>query len=136
MEDETKPADLTKDTYYQSYGLAEDALIAEREYFKSIAKNFSLTAAERAAAVAVAAGINSKLQVLQAKFDAFVAKYEGPGVKPPPQSMLQRSAELSTALAKDLQAAVEGTAVLTIVNDFFKKWTALLQPSQPAPKDS
>ena len=123
---------LKNDAYYQSYGLAEDSLIAEREYFKSVASNFSLTPAERAGAVAVAAGINSKLLVLQAQFDAFVAKYEGPGVNPPSQAMLQRSSDLSAALAKDLKAAVAGTAVLSIVNDFFKKWTSLLQPAAPA----
>lgn len=117
---------LTKDTYYQSYGLAEDTLIAERNYFKSIAANFSLMPAERAEAVAVASGINSKLLALQAQFDAFVAKHEGPGVSPPSQSMLQRSADLSSALAKDLKAEAIGSAVLTIVNEFFTNWKKLL----------
>jgi hypothetical protein len=122
---------ITKDGYFEAYGLAEDTLLAEREYFKSKARNYSLSPAERAGAVAVAAAINSKLMVLQAQYDAFSAQYDGEDVDPPPQKMLQRSADLAAALARDLTSAVQGTAVLDIINDFFKKWTMLLRPSAP-----
>lgn len=117
--------DLTKDAYYESYGLAETTLISEREYFKSSGTNFQLKPSERAAAIAVAASINSKLLILQAQFDVFVAKYEAEGAEPPSQSMLQRSLDLSAQLAKETKNAVKGSASLAIITDFLQKWTAL-----------
>ena len=119
------PNDLTKDTYYESYGLVEAALIAEREYFKSAGTNFQLKPSERAAAIATSATINSKLLVLQSQFSAFVAQHEAAGVQPPSQAMLKRSLKLSAELASELKKAVTGSAVLSIVTNFFQKWTAL-----------
>ena len=119
------PNDLTKDAYYESYGLVEATLIAEREYFKSAGTNFQLKPSARAAAIATSATINSKLLVLQSQFSAFVAQSGAAGVQPPSQAMLQQSLELSAELASELKKAVSGSAVLSIVTNFFQKWTAL-----------
>lgn len=119
------PTHLTKDAYYESYGLVEATLIAEREYFKSAGTNFQLKPSERAAAIAASVNINSKLLVLQSTFSAFEAKYGRTGVQPPSQAMLNRSLKLSAALASDLKKAVTGSAVLGIVRIFFEKWTTL-----------
>lgn len=117
--------DLTKDSYYESFGLAESTLIAEREYFKSAGTNFQLKPSERAAAIATAASINSKLLLLQTQFDVFVAKYEVAAAQPPSQEMLRRSLELSAELAEETKKAIKGSAVLAIVTNFLQKWTAL-----------
>ena len=114
------PNTLTKDAYYESYGL-----VAEREYFKSAGTNFQLKPSERAAAIATSATINSKLLVLQSQFSAFVARYDSAGVQPPSQAMLQQSLKLSAELASELKGAVTGSAVLSIVTNFFQKWTVL-----------
>lgn len=110
-------------SYYESHSLAEDALIAEREYYKSIGRNYSLPPQDRAAAIAVAANINSKLLVLQAQFDSYMNKYH---TTPPSNTILERAAELSQKLAKDLNRALKGDAILKIINTFFGKWTVLL----------
>lgn len=116
---------LTKDDYFLSYQEAKNALIAERNYMKSIASNFGVTPAERAGAVAAAAGITSKMLILDAQFNDYLQKSSGPGVQPPSQTVLQHSAELSKELAQDLHKATQGTAVLQIINKFFTQWNAL-----------
>lgn len=126
------PNTLDRSAYLLSFRTAERALVAEQAYYRSIADDYTLSPAERAQAIAVGSQIESKLALLRAQLDLYLAMYGSEGVPEPSQEMLKESVELAKGLAKELKEATTAVAVLSAIAGFMDVWKKLLTPA-PAP---
>jgi hypothetical protein len=117
---------MDNDTYYLSYHSAEQALLREQAYYQAQAGDYNLGPSERAQAIAVGVQIDSKLALLRAELDTFVAKYDSAGMPAPSQDMLQRADDLAKTLAQELKNEAMASAVLAIISKFMDSWTKLL----------
>ena len=87
------PNTLDRSADLLSFRTAERALVAEQAYYRSIADDYTLSPAERAQAIAVGSQIESKLALLRAQLDLYLAMYGSEGVPEPSQTMLKESVE-------------------------------------------
>jgi hypothetical protein len=118
--------------YVTNYLAVADTLTKEQAYLKGIAESLLGTQEDRYAAAAAAAAIGIQQIQLASAHDTFMRTLDKSAAAPS-IAQVQKSTELTQALAATIRSTVKAGILIDVVTKFVADWTALTKAPAPAP---